>query len=415
MTSYSWFWFLMYLWNLNMQTATEQLQDILDCGMANGVMGSKYADPDYIENIWKPIKAKIQEEIYDVLDIWWFPAMTLLYYFGPWASIGLYILPGPLGFAAVLFAAMVPLSWIGWLPAVFMLGIGMFFLLGIPIGLAFMSVFFAFACFFAPLFGLFFMLFSLVFAIPIMIFGVIFFFIAIFMGIGAFFLFIPALLFAGFLFMVSFLWIIVMIWDIGFWIFAFLALWFPLNFGWIVAPFIFMLAIFFLWGPIAWLANLAFAFFAAVFPLGFLAAAAVLGLLSFGMGLFGLFGPATILFLVVVLAIPAWGIGLMAGLFAIACVMGGLVGAPLGFIGVFIFASMLPFLGTAVGSVVAFALVTLAVLSFLLALFGVPLLLTNGFNIFTGVSIGFSVKFSETMLKYSKYLLLLCPFTLDAL
>ena len=56
MIYFSWYWWAMYIWNLNTQAYINLIQDILDCGMTNNVEGSKYANEDWINNVWLPNK-----------------------------------------------------------------------------------------------------------------------------------------------------------------------------------------------------------------------------------------------------------------------------------------------------------------------------------------------------------------------
>ena len=82
---YSWHSFWMYVYNLNIQSYINTMGAILDCGLSNSVEGSKYANADYYEKVWKVTRAAMQMELFDALDLWWFPLMFPLYYILPFS------------------------------------------------------------------------------------------------------------------------------------------------------------------------------------------------------------------------------------------------------------------------------------------------------------------------------------------
>ena len=87
MTKYSWFSFLMYLWNVDTQEYMTTLETVLDCGMTNKVVGSKFANEEYMKGTFDVVKRKY-EEIYEILDLWWHPMMVLFFAIIPLGDLG---------------------------------------------------------------------------------------------------------------------------------------------------------------------------------------------------------------------------------------------------------------------------------------------------------------------------------------
>ena len=104
---YSWHSFWMYVYNLNIQSYINTIEAILDCGLSNSVKGSKYANADYYENVWKVTKAAMQMNVFDALDLWWFPLMFPLYYIFPFS---VYIVIGFIWWVPVVGYILILLS-----------------------------------------------------------------------------------------------------------------------------------------------------------------------------------------------------------------------------------------------------------------------------------------------------------------
>merc|ERR1712083_272941 len=102
MIYYSWYWWAMYIWNLNTQSFLNTMQAILDCGVSGGV-DSKFGQ-DWIDGTWTPQRARMQE-IFDILDMWWAPWIMILFQL-PWPPLfGLFSWAGSVGYlvCSILF------------------------------------------------------------------------------------------------------------------------------------------------------------------------------------------------------------------------------------------------------------------------------------------------------------------------
>merc|ERR1719473_1235119 len=83
MIYYSWYWWAMYVWNVNTQSFLMTMDAILNCGVSGGV-DSKYGQ-DWIDGTWTPQRARMQE-IFDILDMWWAPWIMILFQL-PWPPL----------------------------------------------------------------------------------------------------------------------------------------------------------------------------------------------------------------------------------------------------------------------------------------------------------------------------------------
>jgi len=54
MIYYSWYWWAMYVWNVNTQLYFTTMQGILECAATNEIEDSKYGNTDYMEGTWQP-------------------------------------------------------------------------------------------------------------------------------------------------------------------------------------------------------------------------------------------------------------------------------------------------------------------------------------------------------------------------
>ena len=57
MEYYSWFWFNLFIWSLRNEDYTKTMTEILDCGISNDVLESKYANVDFYETKWQEAMA----------------------------------------------------------------------------------------------------------------------------------------------------------------------------------------------------------------------------------------------------------------------------------------------------------------------------------------------------------------------
>jgi len=80
------------------------MEAMLNCGIANGVEDSKYANSDYYENVWQKFTANMYDDVFLWLDIFWFPLLFIPYQF---AGIGYITISAPFN----------SIPWIGWIHA----------------------------------------------------------------------------------------------------------------------------------------------------------------------------------------------------------------------------------------------------------------------------------------------------------
>ena len=72
MLYYSWWFWAMFIWNLDLFNYVTVITEIMDCSIANGVEGTRYGTSEFYDANWKPILA-LTAEIFATLDFWWFP------------------------------------------------------------------------------------------------------------------------------------------------------------------------------------------------------------------------------------------------------------------------------------------------------------------------------------------------------
>ena len=63
------------------------LESVLDCGITNKVVGSKFANKEYMQGTFNAIKTEY-EAIYEILDLWWHPMMVLFFAIIPGGDLG---------------------------------------------------------------------------------------------------------------------------------------------------------------------------------------------------------------------------------------------------------------------------------------------------------------------------------------
>ena len=78
MTKYGWFAFTLYVWYWNTWNYTDKIDKIIECGLKNNVDGSRYANPTYQRRTWAEVHYNFQE-MYDVVSIWWHPAIWAMF------------------------------------------------------------------------------------------------------------------------------------------------------------------------------------------------------------------------------------------------------------------------------------------------------------------------------------------------
>ena len=84
MLYYSWWFWAMYIWNLDLFNYVTAITEIMDCSIANGVEGTRYGNSEFYDAHWKPILA-LTADIFGTLDFWWFP---LVYWFVSLTGLG---------------------------------------------------------------------------------------------------------------------------------------------------------------------------------------------------------------------------------------------------------------------------------------------------------------------------------------
>ena len=54
---YAWFWWGMYIWNLNMQSYLTAIGNIIECGISNNVTNSMFLQKEYIDDVLGTVRA----------------------------------------------------------------------------------------------------------------------------------------------------------------------------------------------------------------------------------------------------------------------------------------------------------------------------------------------------------------------
>ena len=67
-----------------MESYTNTLGEILNCGIGNNLEGSKYANSDYYVKVWEPTLADFTVDVLDVLGLWYYPALSVFFIFSTW-------------------------------------------------------------------------------------------------------------------------------------------------------------------------------------------------------------------------------------------------------------------------------------------------------------------------------------------
>jgi len=82
MVYYSWFWFGMYFWHLNMMSYIEKIEAIAQCGIANEV-GSENFGEDWMGETFYPTMQLYIDNVWYLTEIWWVTAFIGFFpYFG---------------------------------------------------------------------------------------------------------------------------------------------------------------------------------------------------------------------------------------------------------------------------------------------------------------------------------------------
>merc|ERR1719272_2162002 len=78
MIYYSWYYWLMWVWNLNMHAYFDYITEIIACGISNGV-DSKYSNQDWVDTTLNPVIAESFAPIWEWVD----PICGLRHLVGP--------------------------------------------------------------------------------------------------------------------------------------------------------------------------------------------------------------------------------------------------------------------------------------------------------------------------------------------
>merc|ERR1711953_990534 len=77
MQSYSWAFWGLYVWYVEMEAYTNAITKIMDCAMSNNIQGTKYGNDRFYRGTWAGVMEYYQAE-YDIVSLWWHPALYTL-------------------------------------------------------------------------------------------------------------------------------------------------------------------------------------------------------------------------------------------------------------------------------------------------------------------------------------------------
>merc|ERR1712166_1374374 len=103
MIYYSWYYWLMWVWNLNMHAYFDYVTAIIACGISNGV-DSKYSNQDWVDTTLNVVIAENFAPIWEWVDLIWAPYIAMI----PFAAYFIWWVP-VVGWAIAYFA-----YWIIW-------------------------------------------------------------------------------------------------------------------------------------------------------------------------------------------------------------------------------------------------------------------------------------------------------------
>ena len=103
MIYYSWYYWLMWVWNLNMHAYFDYISGIIACDIENGA-GSKYGDQAWVDETMTPVIAEVFQPIWDIVDLFWAPYIAMI----PFAVYFIWWVP-VIGWALAYFG-----YWIIW-------------------------------------------------------------------------------------------------------------------------------------------------------------------------------------------------------------------------------------------------------------------------------------------------------------
>ena len=102
MIYYSWYYWLMWVWNLNMHAYFDYVTALAQCNETNGA-GSDYGQ-SWLDETMAPVIAETFQPIWDIVDLFWAPYIAMI----PFAAYAIWWIPF-VGWFVAYFA-----YWVMW-------------------------------------------------------------------------------------------------------------------------------------------------------------------------------------------------------------------------------------------------------------------------------------------------------------
>ena len=82
MLYYSWYWFAMYFWHLNVWSYISNIEAIALCGISNGVDDAVF-NQEWMDTVFYPVMLDYSENIWYLSEYWWATSLIVIFpYFG---------------------------------------------------------------------------------------------------------------------------------------------------------------------------------------------------------------------------------------------------------------------------------------------------------------------------------------------
>ena len=82
MLYYSWYWWAMYIWHLNVMSYVMNIESIALCGVSNGVDDAVF-NQEWMDTSLYPTMMDYYDNVWYLTEIWWVTAFVGLFpYFG---------------------------------------------------------------------------------------------------------------------------------------------------------------------------------------------------------------------------------------------------------------------------------------------------------------------------------------------
>jgi len=82
MLYYSWYWFAMYFWHLNVVSYLTAIEGVALCGVSNGVDDAVFNE-DWMGETFYPVMQEYMDNVFYLSEFWWATSLIVIFpYFG---------------------------------------------------------------------------------------------------------------------------------------------------------------------------------------------------------------------------------------------------------------------------------------------------------------------------------------------